>query len=68
MTRPARLPKKTSKIEIKCSEETRIQFKRVAAEFSDYESVIVYLVENYEALKIIRPPMGRTFGKKHGLL
>jgi len=50
-------PKKDLKLYIRCSEKDTIRgFKRVAADFENYEDVIKYLFNNYEIFKKIVPP------------
>jgi len=54
MTTPT---KKQKKIEIRyIHEDTHKGFKRVAADFDNYEHVVLWLIENYESFKSIRPP------------
>jgi hypothetical protein len=40
---------KTEQIRIRCSEETRLRFKRVAANFKTYEEAIIAFIELYES-------------------
>jgi hypothetical protein len=50
-------PKKDLKLYIRCSEmETVRGFKRIAADFDNYEDVIKYLSKNYATFSKIVPP------------
>jgi hypothetical protein len=50
-------PKKDLKLYIRCSDKETIRgFKRVAADFENYEDVIKYLYTNYDMIKKIVPP------------
>jgi hypothetical protein len=50
-------PKKDLKLYIRCSNiETIRGFKRVAADFKNYEDVISYLSKNYVTFSKIAPP------------
>jgi len=59
---------KEDRIEIRCNEETKIGFKRVAADFDDYEHVIKWLVENYNDFRTLRVPARRKMMLKTGVL
>ncbi len=53
----AKPPKKDLKLYIRCEKiDTIRDFKRVAADFKNYEDVIKYLSKNYEVFKKIVPP------------
>jgi len=49
--------KKDLKLYIRCSNKETIRgFKRVAADFDNYEDVIAYLAKNYATFSKIIPP------------
>lgn len=46
-----------TKIDIRCKDSnTKVNFKKVAAEFDSYEDVIKWVNANYEIFKKIVPP------------
>lgn len=59
---------KTDKVEIRCSHDSRINFKRMSAEFTDYEEFISWVYENFEYFKQIRPPVTGRMKRKAGIL
>lgn len=42
------MPKNEVKIQIRCSEELRVEFKKVAAEFGSYQDAIKAFIEAYK--------------------
>ena len=62
---------KTDRFEIKCSREVRVGFKKIAAEFDDYEHVLLWLIEHYPYFRTIRSPESVPSAKtkiRHGVL
>jgi len=43
---------KTKILKIRCSEETYIRFRKIAAEFKDYEEALNVLMDNYKERRI----------------
>jgi len=52
-----RASRKDIKIEIRCSDvKVRRGFKRVAADFDNYEEVVKWITKNYEMFSKMAPP------------
>jgi len=53
----AKIPRKTeAKIFIRTDTPTRRDFKRIAADFKNYEELLKWFTKNYDVFKRIAPP------------
>lgn len=59
---------KDERIEIRCHRETKVGFKKIAAEFEDQEHVIKWLIENFEMFRGLRSIELRKDMLRHGVL